>query len=145
MTYGDNLNDHMDTTRLEPSDPHRTLGCYLSISGDCNKQLEVFVTKYIEYTTVVRNPHIGKVDAYIQYIIFLHPFLKFPLPVSSISNKKLSKMQQKLLVPVKHKMKFRWTLPNAIFYGPRELGGLKFSQWPTDQGMGHLMFGHLRE
>jgi hypothetical protein len=51
------------------------------------------------------------------------------------------------LVPVKHKMKFRRTLPDVILYGPRGLGGLKFPQCPTDQGMGHLkmVFGHLRE
>jgi hypothetical protein len=87
------------------------------------------------------------VDAHIQYIFFLYPGLKFTLPVSSISNKKLSNMQQQLLVPVKHKMKFRRTLPNEIFYGPYGLGGLTFPHFPTDQGTSHLemVFDHLRE
>jgi hypothetical protein len=97
MTQGYNLNDRMEITRLEPSDPHRTLsrGCYLNIPGDCNKQPQVLTAKSIEYATTVRHPRTGKVDAYIQYVVFLHPGLNFPLPASSISNKKLSKMLQK--------------------------------------------------
>jgi hypothetical protein len=147
VTQGDNLNDRMKITRLEPSEPHRTICCYLNIPGECNKQLKVLAAKSIEYPTAVKHPRIGKLDTYIQYVVFLHPGIKFPLPVSSISNKKLSKMQQQLLVPVKQKMNFRRTLPNEILYGPRGLGDLKFSHCPTYQGMGHLemIFGHLRE
>jgi hypothetical protein len=47
MTQRDNLNDRMEITRLEPSDPHWTLGCYLNIPGDCNKQLEVLTATSI--------------------------------------------------------------------------------------------------
>jgi hypothetical protein len=95
----------LDSNHLTPI--HRALGRYLNIPGDCNKQLEVLAKQSIEYANAVRYPHIGKVDAYIKYIVFLHPGIKFPLPASSISNKKLSKNQQKQLIPVKHKMKFR--------------------------------------
>ena len=135
MTQGDNFNEQTKIARLEPSDSHRTLSCFINILGDCVKQHEVLAQKATEYEASVRHPRIGKVDAYIQYLVFLHPGITFTLSVSSIYNSKLSTLQQRLLVPVKHKMKFRRTLPNAILFGPRGLGGLKFPHCPTYQGM----------
>jgi hypothetical protein len=35
ITQGENLNDHKDISRLESTDPHRTLVFYLNILGDC--------------------------------------------------------------------------------------------------------------
>jgi hypothetical protein len=64
MTQGENLDDCMEITRLKLPDPHPTVGYYLNILGDCNKQLEVLAAKSIEYATAVRHPRIGKVDAY---------------------------------------------------------------------------------
>jgi hypothetical protein len=52
-TQGDKLLNHMDITRLEPSDPHLTLGCYLNITGNCKRQHEVLVETSTDYATAV--------------------------------------------------------------------------------------------
>ena len=118
LTSGGNLRDTVRIPTLSPDQASKTLGCYIAPNGSSVTQVQVLLKKAEQFKCMMSSPAVSKVDAYILYCIFFFPATSFPLGVSQISSKDLTKIENKYMTPTKRQLGFRKTSSNAIFYGP---------------------------
>ena len=78
--------------RLEPNEPHKTLGCYISINMSQDKQFAVLKEKLQDWTNKIQTSPLSSEDKIYAYKTILEKQLLYVLPICSLTYKQCSEL-----------------------------------------------------
>jgi len=139
-------NEAEEVPRLEVSEAFRTLGVYISPSGNQMQQIKILRRHTQQYYATVSTSTFTAEEAYLSYMTYLRPQITYPLPCSTLTQTQCRHIQAPALAAFLPKLHLNRHTPRAvIFAGPR-YGGLSIPELYTDQGYGQLklLIGHLK-
>lgn len=132
--------------RIESSTGFRTLGVYLTPSGNYSKQVQILRNHAETFKANLTPSSLTSAEAYCCYMLFIRPKINYPLPCVSLTQAQCRYIQAPLLETILPKLHLNRHTPRAvIFAGPR-YGGIGIPETYTDLGLGHLSYfvGHLK-
>jgi hypothetical protein len=132
--------------RKKITDTYRTLGVYLSPSGDTKGCEAILLTKALDYSVKLAHSPLSREGALLSYKLYLIPCLSYPLPALTISEDFCATLQSSTLMAVLPKLYLNRHIARAIVFGPIQYGGLFLPHIYSLQGIGQLslLVGHLR-
>jgi hypothetical protein len=132
--------------RIEGTTAFRTLGVYISPSGCHKKQVEILRSYTQNYFSAIISSNITPSQAYLSYMLYLHPELKYPLSCTTLTPAQCKMIQAPALAALLPKLHLNKNSPRAIIFGSSLYGGLGLPDLHLDQGFEQLtlFIGHLQ-
>ena len=139
--------DMITIKRLEPSDPHKNLGCHISVTMNQTKQFSELRDKIIEWVHRIHSAPLStqaKIDAYHS---FLESSLLYVLATTSFTYQECQELNKYLSPVLLNINKIQRNGDRAIIYAGVEHGGLNIHSIFHLQGMQKIKFllMHLRK
>jgi hypothetical protein len=102
-------------TRLEPSEACETLGVYVAMDGNWSKQAEIWITKAMQYGTLLRTSHAERdLTWYILHTSFMK-LLEYPMEAACLSNDQWNGIMKPLMGTVCNAAALRQPSPETCF------------------------------
>jgi hypothetical protein len=132
--------------RIEPTSSFRTLGVYLTPSGNNKGALSILKNITLQFATSITGSHLTHQEALTAYLQYLLPKVRYQPPLLSLSQTNCNQLQSTILMTFLPKLNINRHTARSIIHGPEELGGLELPHLYTTQGMEklRLFLGHLR-
>jgi ribonuclease HI len=146
LTAGHNLSDPIPVPLLSPLDSYRTLGVYISPSGSTKKAYNILSSYSLNYASAITSSSLNKEEAYLSYMTFFLPKIRFPLPALTLTEQQCAKIQSPALNALLPKLHFNRHTARSIIHGPIKFGGVNLPHVYTYQCIGQLelFLGHIR-
>ena len=125
-------------TQLSAYKSHKTLGVQKSPHAT-NKGLYLALAKRnnSHTRTMARSPF-NRTDAWAYYHAIYLPSMCYPFPSSTISDAFCTALQRQLKKAFLPKYGFNRNMPNAVVYGPSELGGIGLRTLSVERGIAQV-------
>ena len=126
--------------RLEPHDPHTSLGCVLTISDNQTPQFEMLETKLQDWKSRVTSSSLRGDEKMTAHDSYLKESMKYVLPTISLTKFQCSELD-KIIAPVLlNALSTHRNVSRIILYSPERHGGYGvFDVWHL-QGSEKLKF-----
>jgi len=146
LSAGYNTDNLIEVPQLSPFDSYRTLGAYLSPSGDTAVACSILHQKVLTYVAKLHAAFLPKETAFWSYLLYLQPQLTFPLYAMTFTEAQCNCIQSPAMMALLPKLHLNRHTTRSIVYGPVRYGGLDLPHLYSRQGLGQLKFliGHLR-
>jgi len=132
--------------RIEPTQGFRTLGVYVTPSGQYSRQIKV-LRKYAEqFKQDILSSHMTPSEAYCCLMMYIRPKLNYPVPCVSMTEAQCRHIQAPILEAILPKLHLNRHSPRAVLFAGPKYGGLSIPETYVDLGYGHLQYlvGHLK-
>ena len=125
-------------SQLSAFKSHKTLGVQKS-PYSTNKGLYLALAKRnnSHTKTMARSPF-SRTDAWAYYHAIYLPSMSYPFPSSTISDSFCTALQRQFKKAFLPKYGFNRTMPNAVVYGPSELGGIGLRTLSVERGIAQV-------
>jgi hypothetical protein len=132
--------------RLEPTQGFRTLGVYLTPSGNYSRQVKVRHTYGETFRDQITSSSLTSNEAYCCYMLYIRPKITYPFPCVSLTKTHCHHIQAPILEALLPKMHLNRHTPRAVLFAGPRYGGFQLAEYYTDFGYGHLHYlvGHLK-
>lgn len=110
--------------RLPPTQMREILGVLISSNGSANTQLTLYIEKISIFTGKPYNCHISNCLPWKAIKMILEPGILYPLMATIYDLKELKLLETKLAQLYCHALDLYIHFPQAVLYGPAEVGGL---------------------
>ena len=142
-TYNSEL---IQITRLEPNEPHKTLGHYISIDGNNDKQLELITKLVTTWCQRIRASGLSDESKRLAYTGWLVPAIKYKVISMTLTEKDWEKLQKVLNPVLLHSFGFARTTARVVLHSSFNLAGLNIHHLYQLQGFEKLklFLWHLR-
>jgi ribonuclease HI len=132
--------------RLEPTQGFRTLGVYLTPSGNYSRQVKVLRTYAETFRDQITSSGLTSNEAYCCYMLYIRPKITYPFPCVSLMETHCRHIQAPILEAILPKMQLNRHTPRAVLFAGPRYGGFQLAEYYTDFGYGHLQYlvGHLK-
>jgi hypothetical protein len=132
--------------RIEATSTYKTLGAFVSPSGNVTEAVHRLKTQSLDYSTHVTGSHFSREDALWSYISYYIPQVGYSIPVLSLSEKECQTIQSPAVQAILPKMHINRNTSRAIVFGPTAYGGLGLPHlYPHSNFKKLTLFlGHLR-
>ena len=127
--------EYVDITRLEPDEPHKTLGHWIEPSLSGKKQLEMLHNKMNELTRRVKSAYLDRIESRLFYDFVFLPTFAYVLHQSTFKDAALRELERKTHV-LSTRCGYQKGMSTAVRYGPTNLGGAGFCSFIVLQGEG---------
>ena len=108
----------------EPSESHKTLGCYKTMTGCEVDEIKYLKEKATRFGQQAKHANLSRKQARMAYTGMFIPSLKYGLPSCSISKKDIDDIQQYPVEVFLSKMGYEKRFPRAIAFAHQDFGGL---------------------
>ena len=126
--------------RLEPNEPHKTLGCSISVNMSQEKQFDV-VKKLIEdWKNKIHTSPLSSDDKIYAYKTILEKQLLYVLPTCSFTYKQCSELDRILSPALFNIHKIQRNCNRSVLYSSKDFGGLDIYSIYHLQGMSKIQF-----
>jgi hypothetical protein len=140
-------NENKETVlRIEPTATYRTLGVYLSPSGQMDESFSILREQSTSYATSIIGSHSTQLESYWSYIIYLIPKICYQLPLLTLNLKQCETIVSIVIQALLPKLHINRNTARAIIHGPEDYGGIGLPHLYTCQGLQKitLFLGHMR-
>jgi len=146
LTEGNILDSPVTVPQKSVHDTYRTLGVYISPSGDVTKAIAVLVEQAKDYQARILSSTLPREAALLSYNMYLLPKLGYPLPALYLSEGTCYHIQAPTLTALLPKVHLNRNMARSIVFGPLRFGGLAIKSLYSLQSVGQvtLFVGHLR-
>ena len=125
-------------TQLSAYKSHKTLGVQKSPHAT-NKGLYLALAKRNNsHTKIMARSPFTRTDAWAYYHAIYLPSICYPFPSSTISDSFCTALQRQFKKAFLPKYGFNRTMPNAVVYGPSELGGIGLRTLSVERGIAQV-------
>ena len=108
----------------EAQESHKTLGCFKSITGNSDQQLQYLKARSDKYANAIKNGKLTRKQARMAYKTIYIPSLQYGLPACSLSENNIDYIQRYSVDKFLSAMGIDHSTPREIVFGPQEFGGL---------------------
>jgi hypothetical protein len=136
--YG--IGNPVSIPQLSPLDSYRTLGAYLSPSGDTSVAFDVPHQKSLDYATKLPASTLDKESAFWSYILYYIPKAAFPLHALTLSEHQYHLIQFPSLMALLPKLHFNRHTAQRIVHGPLLYSRIELPNLYTCQGTNQLKY-----
>ncbi len=146
LTIPDKNDKTYTLTQNRPDEAVRLLGVQIAMDGNYKVELGLFVQRNNRYVQALQQCNLTNREAGIVYKQCYLPMVSYPLPATNIPPDLLHRHQAKATTVFLAKMGYRRTMPRAVVYAPKALGGIGFLHLGYEQGVQQTMqmIKHLR-
>jgi len=129
-----------------PDEAVQLLGVQIAMDGNYKVELGTYVQRNQRYVQALQQCNLTHREASIVYKQCYLPTVSYPLPATNIPPDLLHRHQAKATTAFLAKMGYRRTMPRAVVYAPKALGGLGFRHLGFEQGVQQTLqlIKHLR-
>jgi hypothetical protein len=132
------------TAHLIPCRPNagaeRTLGAYISPSGDSAEQLRQLRRKAIHMSAGITRARISPQQARTWHDCYYFRSVGFPLPTLATDEENLEPVQTPIISPLLQKLGYNRNMPREVVFGPKTLGGINLFNLKTEYGVEAISF-----
>jgi len=116
------------------------------MDGNYKAEIGLFVQRNQRYVQALQQCNLTHREAGIIYKQCYLPTISYPLPATNIPTDLIHRHQAKATTVFLAKMGYRRTMPQAVVYAPKALGGVGFRHLWAEQGVQQSMqlIKHLR-
>jgi len=138
------LLDHVP--RLEATTGFRTLGVYVTPSGNFKRQAQVLRQHAESFKANILPSSLSPSEAYCCFMMYIRPKINYPLPCVSLTQAQCRYIQAPVLEAILPKLHLNRHTPRAVLFAGPRYGGISLPETYTDLGQGHLAYflGHLK-
>jgi hypothetical protein len=105
--------------RIEPTTCFRTLGVYITLSGNYRHQVKILCFQAEKFKSQLLSTNLTASEAYCCYMIYIRPKLNYPLPCVSLTPAQCRHIQAPVLEAILPKLHLNRHVPIAVlFSGP---------------------------
>lgn len=126
--------------RLEPTQGFRTLGVFLTPSGQYKRQASVLCIQAEKFKQQILPSHLTPAEAYCCLMMYIRPKLNYPTPCVSLTEAQCHHIQSLILEAILPKLHLNRHTPRAVLFAGPRYGGLNIPENYTDLGYGHLQY-----
>jgi hypothetical protein len=146
LTEGDELNNFITVPQKSVHDTYRTLGVYISPSGDTKGSYDILLAKARDYQTKIASSNLPREAANLSYNVYLLPKLGYPLPALTLTEAQCYTLQSPTLLALLPKLQLNRHIARSIVFGSIKYGGLGLKSLYLIQSLGQLTLfvGHIR-
>jgi hypothetical protein len=132
--------------RKEPTAGFRTLGVYLTPSGQYRTQVNILCGHTEDFKTQLMSSTLSQSEAYCCYMVYIRPKISYPLPCVSLTEQQCRYIQAPVLEAILPKLHLNRHSPRAVLFASPRYGGIGLAENYAGFGYGHLqyMMGHLK-
>ena len=132
--------------RLEPTEGFRTLGVYVTPSGQYTRQAKVLRAQAEQFKSQLLGAPLTPKEAYICLMLYIKPKLTYPFPCVSLTEKQCRYIQAPVLEAILPKLHLNRHSPRAVLFAGPRYGGLRLPEYYTELGYSHLQYlvGHVK-
>jgi len=129
--------------RIEPMHGFRTLGVYLTPSGQYSSQVKVLRRQFKQQ---IAASHLTPQEAYCCLMMYMRPKLNYSTPCVSLLETQCRHIQAPILEAILPKFHLNRHMPRAVLFAGPRYGGLSIPEQYTDLGYSHLQYlvGHIK-
>jgi len=145
LTTGTNTQPNL-VPRLNPTEGFRTLGVYVTPSGQYSRQVENLLDYAEQFRHQIEESILTPTEAYTCLMLYIKPKITYPFPCVSLTEKQCRHIQAPILEAILPKLHLNRHSPRAVLFAGPRYGGLRISEYYTKLGYGHLQYfiGHLK-
>lgn len=139
-----------DTTtsikRIQAADSYRTLGVFISPSGNNTGAIKVLKDTASTYCSLLSGSKLFRQEALTSYLQYFLPKIRYQPPLLSLTKHECDKLMSPVYMSLLPKLHVNRNTARAIIHGPEDLGGLNLPNLYVIQGIDKLklFLGHLR-
>lgn len=130
------LLDHVP--RLEATTGFRTLGVYVTPSGNFKRQAQVLRQHAESFKANILPSSLSPSEAYCCFMMYIRPKINYPLPCVSLTQAQCRYIQAPVLEAILPKLHLNRHTPRAVLFAGPRYGGISLPETYTDLGQGHL-------
>jgi ribonuclease HI len=132
--------------RIEPTQGFRTLGVYLTPSGQYTSQVKVLRRHAEQLKQLLSQSHLSPSEAYCCLMMYVRPKLNYPDPSVSLTEIQCHHILAPIMEAILPKSHLNRHTPRAVLFARPRFGGMSIPEKYTDLGYGHLqyMVGHVK-
>jgi hypothetical protein len=132
--------------QVEPTEGFRTLGVYITPSGNFSKQAKILRGHAEQFRDQLQPAFLTPSEAYFCYMMYVWPKIMYPFPCISLTEKQCRHIQAPVLEAILPKLRLNRHTPRAVLFAGPRYGGLNLAENYSDLGYGHLqyMVGHIK-
>jgi len=122
-TPGDLIVDDTTITRLQPWQAERHLGLRLPLNGSSTIEYNYRVQEAKTMGDNIYNSSFDHSDAYLEYVTRWIPTIRYPLLVTTFSDKQCDDIQKPFIFRLLPKLGLNRHFPRVVLYSPIDRGG----------------------
>ena len=126
--------------RLQPFASHRTLGSYISVNGNQEKQKKVLAEKIDNWCIKLHTRYLNGKDTLFAHSAYLEPALRYVLSTTNLSYDECNTMMKKIEGILLNAMHIQRNCSRAVLYAPFKFGGMNKRHLYHLQGLEKLRF-----
>jgi len=132
--------------RISPSTGFRTLGVYVTPSGNFQHQVKVLRAHAESFKALILPASMTATEAYCCMMLYIRPKITYPFPCVSLTPAQCRYIQAPVLEAILPKLHLNHHTSRAVLFSGARYGGLGIPENFTDLGYGHLNYfiGHLK-
>jgi hypothetical protein len=127
--------DEIAITQKDATEAHKTLGVYMTPTGDESAQVAALTEKSCRISNLVLSSRFTKLETIMAYRTMWFPAVGYSLGVTAMSKSQLRSIQSMATQSFLAKMGLNRNYPRAVTFGPPEYGGLAFPDLYVEQGV----------
>ena len=125
--------------RKEVSEPHKTLGVWMSPTGNDTAQFQHLQIESTMIATLIASSCLSKPEAYLAYMTSWVPAMTYSLSTTTMKEEELRSIQSQATAHFLQKMGFNRHFPREVVFGPSIMGGLDLRDLSIEQGISGIM------
>ena len=137
LTSGSNT-EKVPFSQRDVGDAHKTLGVYMTPTGDESSQVKALLEKSCKLSNAVLSSNLSKLETQIAYRTIWYPAISYSMGTTTMSSPQLRSIQLLATQSFLAKMGINRNFPRAVTYGPLEYGGLSFPDLSVEQGISQI-------
>jgi hypothetical protein len=132
--------------RIEPTEGFRTLGVYVTPSGQYAYQARVFRAQTEQFRNQIIGASLTPTEAYSCLMLYIKPKITHPFPCISLTEKQCRHIQAPILEAILPKLHLNQHSPRVVLFAGPRYGDLRLPEYYTESGYSHLQYlmGHVK-
>ena len=146
LTQGSDHTTQYIIKRINIDTPYRTLGIYITASGEQTKQFKILLQHSNTWKRQMDTSTLSDLEKITAYQMFILPKLTYPLPYTLLSKEELTRIQRPALKVILQALHLNSTFPLSIIHGDKRYQGLEIDNLYVTQGATQIKYyiGHTR-
>jgi hypothetical protein len=132
-------NTNMQIQQMEPFESYKYVGIHIALDGNQKDQISNLSDKCRKMVTVFSQPYFNSKDSEQGFMTIYTPLIRYALPATSITKKKLCIIQQPVISSALSRLGYNRNMPRAVIHASKLYGGAGILDLYTEQGCGQVL------
>jgi hypothetical protein len=117
---------------LNPSDSHKTLGCFRSLTGSEDDQYKILLEKSNDWAAKLRSRYLSRQEAWMVYHNYYLPQVMYSMNTTNFSQVQCDAIQSPVVQAILPLLGFNRHTSRSLVFGPSEYGGIGLTNLYTE-------------